>query len=292
MKLITFEHEGHTRVGTLHDAEVVDFESAWGDRGPAPSSLIDLLRGGPTALREARAVDAAAAKSARLPLKSVRLLSPLPRPTKVLCVGLNYRDHAEETGQPIPKVPIFFTKAPTSVIGPEAPIVLPIDTEQVDYEAELAIVIGSQCRRANPATAKEAIAGYTIVNDVSARDWQFRTSQWFIGKTFDTFAPMGPALVTADEVGDPHVLDVSLRLNGTVMQRSSTRHLIFGVWDLVAELSRAMTLEPGDVIATGTPGGVGFTRKPPVFLRPGDRVEISISGVGTLSNPVVAERRA
>jgi 2-keto-4-pentenoate hydratase/2-oxohepta-3-ene-1,7-dioic acid hydratase in catechol pathway len=127
---------------------------------------------------------------------------------------------------------------------------------------------------------------------VSARDWQFRTTQWFIGKTFDTFAPMGPALVTADEVGDPHVLDVSLRLNGNVMQRSNTRNLIFGVADLVAELSRVMTLEPGDVIATGTPGGVGFARKPPVFLRPGDNVEISIGGVGTLSNPVVAERRA
>jgi 2-keto-4-pentenoate hydratase/2-oxohepta-3-ene-1,7-dioic acid hydratase in catechol pathway len=292
MKLITFEHEGQTRVGTLHDAEVVDFGSAWGDRGPAPSSLLELLRGGSTALAEARAADAGASKSARLPLKSVRLLSPLPRPAKVLCVGLNYRDHAEETGQPIPKVPIFFTKAPTSVIGPEAPIVLPIDSEQVDYEAELVIVIGSPCRRADPARARGAIAGYTIMNDVSARDWQFRTSQWFIGKTFDTFAPMGPALVTADEIGDPHVLDVSLRLNGTAMQQSSTRHLIFGVTDLVVELSRVMTLEPGDVIATGTPGGVGFTRKPPVFLRPGDRVEISIAGVGTLSNPVVAERRA
>ncbi len=292
MKLVTFEHEGRTRVGTLHDDEVVDFEAAWGDRGPAPSSLLELLRGGSAVVGEARAVDAGASKSDRLPLKSVRLLSPLPRPTKVICVGLNYRDHAEETGQPIPKVPIFFTKAPSSVIGPQAPIVLPIDSEQVDYEAELAIVIGSPCRRADPAKARGAIVGYTIMNDVSARDWQFRTSQWFIGKTFDTFGPMGPALVTADEVGDPHVLDVSLRLNGTVMQQSNTRHLIFGLADLVAELSRVMTLEPGDVIATGTPGGVGFTRKPPVFLRPGDQVDISIAGVGTLSNPVVAERRA
>lgn len=291
MKLVTFEHEGRTRVGTLHDGEVVDFEAAWGDRGRAPSSLLELLRDGSAALGTARAVDAGASKSDRLPLKAVRLLSPLPRPAKVICVGLNYRDHAEETGQPIPKIPIFFTKAPSSVIGPQAPIVLPIDSEQVDYEAELAVVIGSPCRRADPAKARGAIAGYTIMNDVSARDWQFRTSQWFIGKTFDTFGPMGPALVTADEVGDPHVLDVSLRLNGTVMQQSNTRHLIFGVADLVAELSRVMTLEPGDVIATGTPGGVGFIRKPPVFLKPGDHVEISITGVGTLSNPVVAERR-
>ena len=291
MKLVTFEHERQTRLGSLHDHEIVDFGAAWGGRGPAPASLLDLLRGGSTALGEARAVDAAAAKSHRVPLNAVRLLPPLPRPPKVLCVGLNYRDHAEETGQPIPKVPIFFTKAPTSVIGPEAPIVLPADSEQVDYEAELAIVIGSRCRRADSATARDAIAGYTIMNDVSARDWQFRTSQWFIGKAFDTFAPLGPALVTADEVGDPHVLDVSLRLNGNAMQQSSTRQLIFGVTDLVVELSRVLTLEPGDVIATGTPGGVGFTRKPPVFLRPGDKVEISITGIGTLSNPVVAERR-
>src|SRR5262249_39316356 len=163
---ITFEHEGQTRVGTLHDEEIIDFESAWGDRGPAPISLLELLRGGSAALGEARAVDAAASKAARLPLKSVRLLSPLPRPTKVLCAGLNYRDHAEETGQPIPKVPVFFTKAPTSVIGPQAPIVLPIDSDQVDYEAELVAVIGSRCRRANPARAREAIVGYTTMNDV------------------------------------------------------------------------------------------------------------------------------
>ncbi|HKV43449.1 MAG TPA: fumarylacetoacetate hydrolase family protein, partial [bacterium] len=164
--------------------------------------------------------------------------------------------------------------------------------QQVDYEAEFAVVIGARCRRATPEAARAAVAGYTIVNDVSARDWQFRTSQWFIGKTFDTFAPMGPALVTADEVGDPHVLDIGLRLNGKELQRSNTRHLIFGVFDLVAELSRVMTLEPGDVIATGTPGGVGFTRKPPVFLKPGDQVEITIAKLGTLANPVAADTGA
>jgi 2-keto-4-pentenoate hydratase/2-oxohepta-3-ene-1,7-dioic acid hydratase in catechol pathway len=164
-----------------------------------------------------------------------------------------------------------------------------VDSAQVDYEAELAVVIGSLCRRVPAENARGVIAGYTILNDVSARDWQFRTSQWFIGKTFDTFAPIGPTVVTADEVGDPHALDISLRVNGNEMQRSNTRHLIFGVPDLVAELTRVMTLEPGDVIATGTPGGVGFTRKPPVFLRPGDTVEITIAGLGSLQNPVVAE---
>jgi 2-keto-4-pentenoate hydratase/2-oxohepta-3-ene-1,7-dioic acid hydratase in catechol pathway len=292
MKLVTFEHEGEARVGALRETDVVDLRSAWGKGDTAPPSLASLLQRGPAAIARARAAAEAAPAAARRPLASVRLLSPLPRPSKVVCVGLNYRDHAEETGQPIPKVPIFFTKAVTSVIGPGAPIVLPLDSEQVDYEAELAVVIGARCRRVSRDAARDAIAGYTIMNDVSARDWQFRTSQWFIGKTFDTFAPMGPAVVTGDEVGDPHVLDVSLRLNGTEMQRSNTRHLIFGVPDLIVELSRVMTLEPGDVIATGTPGGVGFIRKPPVFLKPGDRVEISIARVGTLTNPVAAEGRA
>jgi acylpyruvate hydrolase len=292
MKLVTFEHGGEARVGTLGETDVVDLRSAWGKDDAAPSSLVSLLQGGPAAIARARAAAEAAPAAARRPLPSVRLLSPLPRPSKVVCVGLNYRDHAEETGQPIPKVPIFFTKAVTAVTGPGAPIVLPLDSEQVDYEAELAVVIGARCRRVSRDAARDAIAGYTIMNDVSARDWQFRTSQWFIGKTFDTFAPMGPAVVTGDEVGDPHVLDVSLRLNGTEMQRSNTRHLIFGVPDLIVELSRVMTLEPGDVIATGTPGGVGFIRKPPVFLRPGDRVEISIARVGTLTNSVAAEGRA
>ncbi len=292
MKLVTFEHEGEARVGALRDTDVIDLRAAWDKNDAAPVSLPALLEGGQAAMARAQAAAENAPASARRPLQSVRLLSPLPRPTKLLCVGLNYRDHAEETGQPIPKVPIFFTKATSCVIGPGAPIVLPIDSEQVDYEAELAIVIGSRCRRATPEKARNAVAGYTIMNDVSARDWQFRTSQWFIGKSFDTFAPMGPALVTADEVGDPHVLDISLRLNGRDMQRSNTRHLIFGIPDLVAELSRVMTLEPGDVIATGTPGGVGFSRKPPVFLKPGDQVEISIAKLGTLANSVAAERRA
>jgi 2-keto-4-pentenoate hydratase/2-oxohepta-3-ene-1,7-dioic acid hydratase in catechol pathway len=292
MKLIMFEHQGETRVGVLGNGEVVDLRAAWSGREAAPDSLLGLLRAGPTGLAHAKAVAGAAAPSARRSLQAVRVLPPIPRPPKLLCVGLNYRDHAEETKQPIPKVPIFFTKAPTSVIGPGAPIVLPIDSEQVDYEAEFAVVIGARCRRATPDQARESIAGYTILNDVSARDWQFRTSQWFIGKTFDTFGPMGPAVVTADEVGDPHTLDISLRLNGKEMQRSNTRNLIFGVPDLIAELSRVMTLEPGDVIATGTPAGVGFARKPPVFLKPGDQVEISIARIGSLSNPVVAEGRA
>ena len=292
MKLVTFEHNGDIRVGVLGNGEVIDLRAAWSRREGAPDSLAALLGAGRAALAHAKVAAGAAAPGARRSLQAVRMLPPIPRPPKLVCVGLNYRDHAEETKQPIPKVPIFFTKAPTSVIGPGAPIVIPLDTEQVDYEAEFAVVIGARCRRVTPDQARESIAGYTILNDVSARDWQFRTSQWFIGKTFDTFGPMGPAVVTADEVGDPHVLDISLRLNGEEMQRSNTRNLIFGVPDLIVELSRAMTLEPGDVIATGTPAGVGFARKPPVFLKPGDQVEISIARIGSLSNPVVAEGRA
>jgi 2-keto-4-pentenoate hydratase/2-oxohepta-3-ene-1,7-dioic acid hydratase in catechol pathway len=288
MRLVTFEHRGETRVGVQSDNAVIDLRGAWGKDG-GPATMLALLSAGPAAIARAREVAGTAPASARLPLTAVRLLAPIPRPPKMLCVGLNYRDHAEETGAAIPQVPIFFTKAPSCVIGPGAAIALPPESQQVDYEAEFAVVIGARCRRVTPEAARAAVAGYTIVNDVSARDWQFRTSQWFIGKTFDTFAPMGPALVTPDEVGDPHVLDVGLRLNGQEMQRSNTRHLIFGVFDLVAELSRVMTLEPGDVIATGTPGGVGFTRKPPVFLKPGDRVEITIAKLGTLANPTAAD---
>jgi len=288
MRLVTFADGAEARVGVWRDREIIDLRAGW-EKGEAPVSLPALLAGGPAAMEHARAVADNAPAAARRSPDAVRLLAPLPRPPKLLCVGLNYRDHAEETGQPLPKVPIFFTKAATSVVGPGAPIVLPVDSAQVDYEAEMAVVIGSRCRRVPAEKARGVVAGYTILNDVSARDWQFRTSQWFIGKTFDTFAPMGPAVVTADEVGDPHVLDISLRINGNEMQRSNTRHLIFGVPELVAELTRVMTLEPGDVIATGTPGGVGFTRKPPVFLRPGDAVEITIAGLGALQNPVVAE---
>jgi 2-keto-4-pentenoate hydratase/2-oxohepta-3-ene-1,7-dioic acid hydratase in catechol pathway len=288
MRLVTFSDGAEARVGVWRDREIIDLRAGWGE-GDAPSSLPALLAGGTAAVERARAVADNAPAGARRSQDAIRLLAPLPRPPKLLCVGLNYRDHAEETGQPLPKVPIFFTKAATSVVGPGAPIVLPVDSAQVDYEAELAVVIGTRCRRVPAAKARDVIAGYTILNDVSARDWQFRTSQWFIGKTFDTFAPMGPAVVTADEVEDPHVLDISLRINGSEMQRSNTRHLIFGVPELVAELTRVMTLEPGDVIATGTPGGVGFTRKPPVFLRPGDAVEITIAGLGSLQNPVAAE---
>jgi 2-keto-4-pentenoate hydratase/2-oxohepta-3-ene-1,7-dioic acid hydratase in catechol pathway len=224
-----------------------------------------------------------------LDLLDVTLRAPIPRPGKIICIGLNYRDHAAESNQPIPDYPAVFSKYANSVIGPGEPIVIPRVTEAVDYEGELAFVIGRRARFVSEQDALDAVAGYMAFNDVSARDFQMRTSQWTIGKTFDTFAPMGPALVTADEIADPHDLDIRVTVSGEVLQSSNTRHLIFSIQELVAYLSQVMTLEPGDVIATGTPSGVGFARTPPRFLRPGDVVEVEIKGLGTLVNPVAAE---
>ena len=225
---------------------------------------------------------------------SVRLQPPVPDPRKIICIGLNYRDHAEETGSPIPPEPILFSKYPTTLVGHLEPIILPRVSQQVDYEAELVVVIGRGGKNIPKETAREHVGGYTIGHDVSARDWQLNkpAKQWMAGKTFDTFAPTGPELVTPDEVADPHNLGIRLRLNGQTMQDSSTKQLIFGVDDLVAYLSQIMTLEPGDLIFTGTPPGVGMARKPPVWLKPGDVVEVEIEHLGVLRNPVIAENTA
>ena len=224
-----------------------------------------------------------------IPLSSVKLTAPIPRPPKLICVGLNYRDHAMESKMEIPAVPTIFNKFPNVVIGPDEPIVLPRNSTRPDYEAEFAFVIGKGGRHIAAGNWREHVFGYTIVNDVSARDFQMATSQWLMGKTFDTFAPMGPALVTADEIADPHTLDISLSINGEVLQSSNTRELIFKIPELIAFLSSVVTLEPGDVVSTGTPAGVGFARKPPRFLKPGDEVVVRVDGIGELRNPVVAE---
>jgi 2,4-diketo-3-deoxy-L-fuconate hydrolase len=221
-------------------------------------------------------------------LAEVRLLAPVPRPGKVIGIGLNYRDHAAESGQPIPTAPILFPKFANSVIGPGEAIVIPPETEQPDYEAELGVVIGRTAHRVSQAEALSYVAGYTCVNDVSARDLQFESSQWMLGKAIDTFLPCGPWLVTADEIPDPQALGIRLTLNGEELQSSSTAQMVFGVAELIASLSRTMTLEPGDLIATGTPPGVGFARKPPVWLRDGDEVTVEVEGIGALTNPVRA----
>jgi 2-keto-4-pentenoate hydratase/2-oxohepta-3-ene-1,7-dioic acid hydratase in catechol pathway len=219
----------------------------------------------------------------------VRLLPPVPDPPKIVCVGLNYRDHAAESGAPIPAEPVLFSKFSTALIGPAEPIVLPPVSKEVDYEAELVLVVGRKGRHLTPASAAEHLAGFTVGHDVSARDWQLKKDgrQWLAGKTFDTFAPTGPWLVTADEVPDPHALGIRLRLNGQTMQDSTTAQMIFRAGDLLAYISQVVTLEPGDLVFTGTPHGVGFTRKPPVFLKAGDVVEVEIDRLGVLRNPVV-----
>jgi 2-keto-4-pentenoate hydratase/2-oxohepta-3-ene-1,7-dioic acid hydratase in catechol pathway len=217
---------------------------------------------------------------------SVTLRAPILHPQKVIGIGLNYRDHAEEARIPIPKTPLLFGMYANAIIGPDAPIVIPPATSQVDYEAELAVVIGTRARRVSVANALDHVAGYSIMNDVSARDLQFGDKQWTRGKSIDTFAPMGPCIVTRSELGDAGSLAIQLRLNGERLQNSNTRNLIFNVAALVSHISQTMTLEPGDVISTGTPAGVGYVRNPPVFLKPGDVVEIEIEGIGVLRNPV------
>ncbi len=222
-------------------------------------------------------------------LASVKLLAPVPRPPKFICIGLNYRDHAAEAKAEIPKVPTVFAKFRNAVVGPDAPILLPRVSTKPDYEAEFAFVIGRGGRYIPASKAMEHVFGYTIVNDVSARDFQMATSQWTIGKTFDTFGPMGPWIVTKDEIADPHALDISLEIGGEFLQKSNTREMIFKIPELIEYLSQVMTLEPGDVVATGTPAGVGFARTPRRWLKPGEEVIIRIEGIGELRNPVAAE---
>jgi len=214
--------------------------------------------------------------------------APVPRPGKVICIGLNYRDHAAESNMAIPQSPVIFSKFPTCVIAPGEPVVIPPTSQQVDYEAELAVVIGRRAKNVNASRALDYVLGYTAFNDVSARDFQFADGQWQRGKSCDTFAPMGQSIVTTDQITDPHKLSIKLVLNGQTMQDSNTDQLIFGVPELIEFLTQSITLEPGDVIATGTPPGVGFARKPPVFLKPGDQMEVLIEGIGGLGNPVVA----
>ncbi|HKE21880.1 MAG TPA: fumarylacetoacetate hydrolase family protein [Bryobacteraceae bacterium] len=283
MRFVTIQREAYTEPGLMTDGEVV------GLRRSGFSDLLSVIEGGADALdRVQRWVDRAPGDEV-LPADKARFAAPIPRPPKLICIGLNYRDHAEEAKLPIPEVPTMFAKFPTSVTGHGHPIVLPRNSTKPDYEAEFAIIIGRRGRHVAERDWRDYVFGYTIINDVSARDFQMATSQWMIGKTFDTFCPMGPAIVTADEIEDPHNLSISLTLSGEVMQNSNTKNLIFQTPQLIAYLSSVFTLEPGDVIATGTPAGVGFARKPPRWLKPGDEARVTVEGLGELVNPVVAE---
>ncbi|MGI6129572.1 MAG: fumarylacetoacetate hydrolase family protein [bacterium] len=300
MRLVTYKHKNEVRTGVVINDHVIDFVASAGaigneDRLP-PSCDMKSLLASEFGLETARQLEAKAAaspawlKDVALPLDEVALKAPILNPNKIVCIGLNYQDHAKESNLPLPQEPVIFGKYANSIIGPEENILLPTElTTKVDYEAELAVVIG---RRASNVTEKDAldyVAGYTNFNDVSARDLQMRDGQWMKGKCLDTFAPMGPWLVTTDEIPDPGNLDIRLRLNGRIMQSSNTSNLIFGVPHLVSFLSRLMTLDPGDIIATGTPAGVGFAQRPPVYLTPGDIVEVEIKGLGVLRNGVAAK---
>jgi 2-keto-4-pentenoate hydratase/2-oxohepta-3-ene-1,7-dioic acid hydratase in catechol pathway len=213
---------------------------------------------------------------------------PIDRPGKIICIGLNYRDHAEEQGVPLPEAPLLFAKWQNALIGPEEPIVIPPIVTKCDYEAELGVVIGSRVRDVSAENALDAVAGYICVNDVSARDLQFADGQWTRGKSPDTFCPVGPRLVPRDDVPDPQNVAIRAVLNGETRQESTTANMVFGVADLIAYVTRTITLEPGDLIATGTPAGVGAFRDPPAFMQPGDEITIEIEGLGSLTNPVTA----
>jgi 2-keto-4-pentenoate hydratase/2-oxohepta-3-ene-1,7-dioic acid hydratase in catechol pathway len=265
VRLVSFEGG----FGRVEDGAVV----------PMGPSLVDWLAFGTQGV----------ALGAPRPLAEVRLLAPVPRPGKIICVGLNYRDHAKETGQAIPTEPVLFSKFANSVVGPGADVVVPPEAaDQVDYEAELAVVIGRRASRVAADDALDHVAGYACANDVSARSLQFRSSQWLLGKAIDTFLPLGPYLVTADEVPDPQALGIRCLVNDELLQSSDTGQMVFGVAELISYASRTITLEPGDLLVTGTPSGVGMAADPPRFLRPGDRMRVEIDGLGQLDNTVRA----
>jgi 2-keto-4-pentenoate hydratase/2-oxohepta-3-ene-1,7-dioic acid hydratase in catechol pathway len=277
MKLVTFEISGHRCVGALKNDAVIDLTAAG-----LPASMREFISAGEAALLKAAVVSAPLH-----PLEAVRLLAPVPDPQKVIAIGLNYMDHCREQNVPVPAKPIVFTKFPSSIIATNEAIRFdPSLTNQVDWEAELGVIIGKRARHVRREDALSYVFGYTPLNDVSARDLQFGDRQWVRGKSLDTFCPFGPAITTADEVPDPQALRIYSRVNGVTMQSSATSEMIFPVDELIAFLSNAFTLEPGDVIATGTPDGVGVFRNPKVFLHDGDRVEIEIEKLGVLTNPV------
>jgi 2-keto-4-pentenoate hydratase/2-oxohepta-3-ene-1,7-dioic acid hydratase in catechol pathway len=283
LRFVNIERRGYGEPGVISGEEII------GIKGAGFHDLLSVIAGGAETVDRVSRWIYNPPGSERLDAGTTRLLAPIPRPPKIVCIGLNYRDHAAEANLPVPQTPTVFSKYPTSVIGPGYPIVLPKNSTQPDYEAEFAVVIGKGGRHIPESHWRDHVFGYTIVNDVSARDFQMATSQWMIGKTFDTFCPMGPAIVTADEIPDPHRLAISLSIGGETLQDSNTCNLIFDVPAIVAYLSSVFTLEPGDVIATGTPAGVGFARKPPRYLREGDEVRVKIEGIGELVNPVIAE---
>jgi 2-keto-4-pentenoate hydratase/2-oxohepta-3-ene-1,7-dioic acid hydratase in catechol pathway len=301
MKLITFQTRNlQARLGALVDGHAIDLARLGAAAGVAlPDNMLDFIDAVPASLERTRELLGKFAESwpvgVATPVSNVRLLAPIPRPRKnIFGIGLNYVEHVAEsartldTSSDLPKQPVVFSKPPTTVIGPGDAIEHNGRiTQQLDWEVELAVVMGATCRRVSQEDAMSAVFGYTVINDISARDCR-RAGQWIFSKGQDTFAPMGPYIVTADEVADPHNLDLWLKVNGQIKQQSNTRHLLFNIPTLIADISSAITLEPGDIIATGTPSGVGAGRNPQEWLWPGDVVELGVEAIGVLRNPVVA----
>lgn len=307
MHLVSFMNRKRARTGALLDKTVIDLrrayrafhESAGGRRAPyeadrtVPAAMPDFLAGGAETMADARRaldfvqerIDDPAA-GIRFPLTEVKLLSPIPRPGKIICIGLNYPG---PPGSPRPEYPVVFLKAASSVIASGDTVYLPRLSRQVFYEAELTVVIGSRAKHLTPPRALSCVAGFTMANDLGARDLENRASQWTTGKLMDTFCPLGPALVTADEIAQPNSLEITTRLNGQTVQRGNTRDMIFDVSFLVSYISELTTLEPGDVILTGSPKLMNGEPAPVVFLKPGDAIEVEIGGLGILQNPVAAE---
>ncbi len=300
MILVSYRARGSStawRTGIAHEQAAVDASAYLLSRaevasGQADLSVRALLQKGEQALLEvfAWAKSQFEARSGLLSLDALELGPPVPDPDKIICLGVNYREHAAEAQQELPAVPMFFAKFRNSLIGPTSPILLPRASTQVDYEGELAVIIGQRCKEVAEQDALQYVAGYTIMNDVSARDVQMQTSQWTAGKALDTFAPMGPGIVLASSIPNPQTLTLTTRVNEQVVQHDTTANMVFSVASTIAFLSSLMTLEPGDIIATGTPSGVGFKRTPPLFLHDGDVVEVEIERIGCIRNPVIRGR--
>ncbi len=290
MRLVSFVHEGQIRLGAIRMAGAKELVFDLNRIEPRlPVQMEAFLESGQSALSLAAQALAHAPVKAALALDGLALKAPIPRPGKIIAIGQNYLMHVEEAKQVASEYPIIFAKYNNTVIGSGEPIVLPKLSQQVDYEGELGVVIGKRCKGVPVSEALRCVGGYTALNDVSARDYQHLTSQWTMGKSFDTFAPMGPTLLTADEVANPQNLNLRVTIGGEELQSANTRDMIFSVAQLISTISAVMTLDPGDVIATGTPGGIGAVRTPPRWLRPGEVVRVEIDGIGVLENPVVAE---
>ncbi len=285
MKLATFTESHRRRIGLVEGDTIVDLAAAAPN---LPHAMIPFLRAGASALEAARA--AAATGKGRLPLAKVRLEAPVPRPGKVLAIGLNYADHIREGGRPMPEHQIWFAKQATCIVGPADAIHIPKVSDKIDYEAELCVVIGRRCRHVPASRAFEVIAGFMCGNDVSVRDWQQRSPTMMMGKGFDTHGPTGPWIVSPDEIKDVHALPIRCIVNGQTLQSASTAEMVFKIPAQIEHLTAAFTLEPGDVIFTGTPAGVGIYRKPPVLLKAGDRVRVEIEGIGAIENVCEDER--